>query len=127
MVSNQTTRLWTISTDKQEFERTRNLFNGKLKSVLDDEKISVALREEMAIELGSSEVVYALHDPCDLRKRYSEKLENLGIVRDLEGKLIHGYSTFSTVCVSSDGEKTQLSDISISVMETMSTMFVRKS
>ena len=103
------------------------MFNGKLKSVLDDEKISVALREEMAIELGSSEVVYALHDPCDLRKRYSEKLENLGIVRDLEGKLIHGYSTFSTVCVSSDGEKTQLSDISISVMETMSTMFVRKS
>ena len=89
------------------------MFNGKLKSVLDDEKISAALREEMAVELGSSEVVYALHDPCDIRKRYSEKLENLGIVRDLEGKLIHGYSTLATVCVSSDGEKTQLSDISI--------------
>jgi len=99
--------------DKQEFERTRNLFNGELQSVLDDEKIAAALREEMAVELGSSEVVYALHDPCDIRKRYSERLENLGIVRDLEGKLIHGYSTFATVCVSSDGEKTQLSDISI--------------
>ena len=113
MVSNQTTQLWTISTDKREFERMRDLFNGKLKSVLDDEKISTALREEMAIELGNSEVVYALHDPCDIRKRYSEKLENLGIVRDLEGKLIHGYSSFNTVCISSDGKKTQLSDITV--------------
>ncbi len=113
MVSNQTTQLWTISTDKREFERTRTLFNGKLKSVLDDEKISAALREEMVIELGNSEVVYAIHDPCDIRKRYSEKLENLGIVRDLEGKLIHGYSSFNTVCISCDGKKTQLSDITI--------------
>ena len=77
MVSNQTTQLWTISTDKQEFERMRNLFNGELKSVLDDEKISAALREEMAVELGNSEVVYALHDPCDIRKPYSEKLTRL--------------------------------------------------
>ena len=67
MVSNQTTRLWTISTDKREFERMRNLFNGELKSVLDDEKISTALREEMALELGNSEIVYAMHDPCDIR------------------------------------------------------------
>ena len=113
MVANQTTRLWTISTDEREFERMRDLFNGRLKSVLDNEKISAALREEMATELGNSEVVYALHDPCDIRKRYSEKLENLGIVRDLEGKLIHGYSSFNTVCVSSDGKKTQLSDITV--------------
>jgi len=113
MVSNQTTRLWTISTDKREYERMRNLFNGELKSVLDDEKISSALREATTIELGDSAVVYALHDPSDIRKPYSEQLENLGIVRDLEGKLIHGYSTFATVCVFSDGGKTQLSDISL--------------
>jgi hypothetical protein len=113
MVANQTTQLWTISSDKREFERMRDLFNGRLKSVLDDEKVSTALREEMVIELGNSEVVYALHDPCDIRKRYSEKLENLGIVRDLEGKLIHGYSSFNTVCVSLDGKKTQLSDITV--------------
>lgn len=34
-------------------------------------------------------------------------------MRDLEGQLIHGYSTFAKVCVSSDGAKTQLSDISL--------------
>ena len=27
--------------------------------------------------------------------------------------MVHGYSTFNTVCISSDGEKTQLSDITI--------------
>ena len=113
MVANQTTQLWTISTDKREFERMRNLFNGRLKSVLDDKKVSAALREEMVNELGNSEVVYALHDPCDIRKRYSEKLENLGIVRDLEGELIHGYNSFNTVCITSDGKKMRLSDISV--------------
>ncbi|MFH1633544.1 MAG: hypothetical protein ABIG63_05980 [Chloroflexota bacterium] len=60
MVSNQTTRLWTISIDKREFERTRDLFNGKLKSVLDDEKISTALREELVNELGDSKIVARL-------------------------------------------------------------------
>ncbi len=60
MVANQTTRLWTISTDKREYERMRNLFNGELRSVLDDEKISAALREEMAVELGNSEVSLCL-------------------------------------------------------------------
>lgn len=113
MVANQTTQLWTIASDKREFERIRDLFNGRLKSVLDDEKVSSVLREKMATELRGSEVVYALHDPCDIRKRYSEKLENLGIVRDLEGKLIHGYSSFNTVCISSDGKKARLSDITV--------------
>lgn len=113
MVSKQTTQLWTISDDKREFERIRNLFNGELKSVLDEPKISAALRAETAVELGGEERVFALHDPCDIRKPYSDKLENLGVVRDLDGKLISGYSTFSTVCVSSDGATLQLSDITV--------------
>lgn len=106
MVAHHTTQLWTSASDQREFERIRDLFNGRLKSVLDDEKISAARRTEMATELGNSEVVYALHDSCDIRKRYSEKLENLGIVRDLAGELIHGYSSFNTGCVSADGQKT---------------------
>jgi len=113
MVSKQTTQLWTLADDKREFERMRNLFNGKLKSVLDDEIISSALRAEMAIELKDEPFVYALHDPCDIRKPYSDKLDNLGLVRDLDGKLVSGYSTFNTVCLSSDWKKLQLSDITV--------------
>ena len=69
----------------------KTLFDGSLQSVLDDQKISETLRQMSVDGLSNEDVVIALHDPCDIRKKYSEKLENLGIVRDLEGKLVTGY------------------------------------
>ena len=113
MVSAQTTQLWTLAKDTNEYERMHNLFSGKLKSVLNDEKISSALREKTAMALGSEELIFALHDPCDIRKPYSKKLDNIGRVRDLQGNMINGYSTFGTVCLSSDGQGLHFSDISI--------------
>lgn len=91
----------------------RSLFDGQLKSVLDDQKIAEVLRQQSVGGLSQEEVVIALHDPCDIRKKHAEKLENLGVVRDLDGKLIHGYNTFNTVCVNGDGKKLHLSDISV--------------
>ncbi len=91
----------------------RTLVNGKLQSVLDDKKISDTLRQMSVDGLSDADVVIALHDPCDIRKEYSEKLENLGIVRDLDGKLVNGYSTFNTVCVNRDGKQLHLSDITV--------------
>ena len=113
MVSTQTTQLWTLSEDANEYERMHNLFSGKLKSVLNDEKISSALREKTAISLGGEELVFALHDPCDIRKPYAKKLDNIGRVRDLDGNMINGYSTLGTVCLSSDGQELHFSDISV--------------
>jgi len=103
MVEKQTIRLWTISRDKREFERYRNLFNGNLKSVIDEEKISTILRENTVNALGQEKRVFALHDPCDIRKPHSQKLEHIGKVRDLHGNIVSGYSTFNTVCLSEDG------------------------
>ena len=91
----------------------KTLFDGTLKSVLDDQKISETLRQISVAGLSDEEVVIALHDPCDIRKAYSEKLENLGVVRDLEGKLVSGYNTFNTVCVNGDGKQLHLSDITV--------------
>lgn len=113
MVSSQTTQLWTFAKDANEYERMHNLFSGRLKSVLNDEKISSALREKTASSLGGEELVFALHDPCDIRKPYSKKLDNIGRVRDLQGNMINGYSTLGTVCLSADGQKLHLSDISV--------------
>jgi predicted RNA binding protein with dsRBD fold (UPF0201 family) len=90
IVSQQTIRLWTLANDKKEFERMRTLFDSSLQSVLDDQKISETLRQMSAAGLSDEDIVIALHDPCDIRKEYSEKLENLGIVRDLDGKFING-------------------------------------
>lgn len=91
----------------------RTLFNGALQSVLDDQKISETLRQMSVAGLSDEAVILALHDPCDIRKEYSEKLENLGIVRDLDGKLVNGYNTFNTVCVNGDGKRLHLSDITV--------------
>ncbi len=91
----------------------KTLFDGSLQSVLDDQKISETLRQMSVDGLSNEDVVIALHDPCDIRKKYSEKLENLGIVRDLEGKLVTGYNTFNTVCVNGDGKRLHLSDITV--------------
>ena len=113
MISNQTTKLWKMAEDKKEYERMRNLFNGKLKSVIDEEKISEILRSEAVEALGREKKVIVLHDPCEIRKEYAKKLENLGIVRDLDGKLINGYSTFDTVCVDENGKDLKLTDITV--------------
>lgn len=113
IVGQQTTRLWTLATDKREYERMKTLFNGELQSVLDDQKISEVLRQMSVAELSDEDVLIALHDPCDIRKEYSEKLENLGTVRDLKGNLVNGYTTFNTVCVNGDGKRLHLSDITV--------------
>lgn len=113
MIAHKTTRLWTLSNDQREFERMRTLFDGSLKSVLDDQKIGATLREMTIAELGQEAVVIALHDPCDIRKAHSEKLASLGVVRDLSGKLVNGYNTFNTVCVNGAGKQLQLSDIRV--------------
>jgi hypothetical protein len=112
-ITHQTLRLWTLAADKREFERMKTLFNGELQSVLDDQKISETLRSLSVAELSHEDVVIALHDPCDIRKEYAEKMENLGVVRDLDGNLVNGYNTFNTVCVSGDGKRLHLSDITV--------------
>jgi len=112
-IAHQTLRLWTLATNKREFERMKTLFNGELQSVLDDQKISETLRGLSVAELSNEDVIIALHDPCDIRKEYAEKMENLGIVRDLDGNLVNGYNTFNTVCVSGDGKRLHLSDITV--------------
>ena len=113
MMEHQTTRLWTIADDKAEYERSRNLLNGQLKSVLDDEKISQALRKRSVAALGDKERLILLHDPCDIRKQHAEEMENLGIVRDLDGELISGYSTFNTVAVTPTGTELTLVDLTV--------------
>ncbi len=49
----------------------KTLFDGSLQSVLDDQKISKTLRQMSVDGLSDKDVVIALHDPCDIRKKYS--------------------------------------------------------
>ena len=113
IIEHKTIRLWTIADDKAEFDRSKHLLDGSLKSVLDEEKTSAAIREHSIAALGDEARLIILHDPCDIRKEYAEKLEKLGRVRDLDGNMINGYSTFNTVGVDVTGKNLYPVDITV--------------
>jgi hypothetical protein len=113
IIEHKTVRLWTISENKAEFERSRRLLDGTLKSVLDEEKTSKAIREHSVAALGDEDRLIVLHDPCDIRKEYAEALEKMGRVRDLDGRMINGYSSFNTVAVDVAGKKLYPVDITV--------------
>jgi cell shape-determining protein MreC len=45
IIEHKSIRLWTISADKAEYERSKRLLDSSLKSVLDEEKTAEALRK----------------------------------------------------------------------------------
>ncbi len=104
IIEHKSIKLWTISEDKAEYERSKRVLDGSLKSVLDEEKTTAAMREHSVEALGDEARLIMLHDPCDIRKEHAEKLEKLGKVRSLDGKLINGYSTFNTVGIDVKGK-----------------------
>lgn len=79
-----------------------------MKNVLDDEKISEALLSNSIKSLAGRGDLILLHDPSDIRKTYSRKLEDLGKVLSLEKKVINGYSSFNTVAVDVIGKQLKL-------------------
>jgi hypothetical protein len=113
IIEHKSIRLWSISEDKAEFERSKRLLDGSLKSVLDDKKISAAIREHSVAALGDEARLIVLHDPCDIRKEQAQVLEKLGKVRDLDGNLINGYSTFNSVAVDVTGKKLYPVDLAV--------------
>jgi Transposase DDE domain len=113
IIEHKSIRLWSISEDKAEYERSKRLLDGSLKSVLDEEKISEAIREYSVAALGEEERLVVLHDPSDIRKEHAEKMEKIGTVRDLDGELINGYCTFNTVGVDIKGKRLYPVDISV--------------
>ena len=113
IIENQSIRLWSNASDKAKFDRCKRLIDGSLKSVLDDEKMTEALRENSVNALGSHDRLILLHDPCDIRKEQSKTLEKLGRVRALDNKPINGYETFNTVAIDEKGKNVRPVDISI--------------
>jgi hypothetical protein len=113
VIEHKTIKLWTISADKAAYERSKRLLDGSLKSVLDEEKTSAAIRDHSVAALGEAGRLIILHDPCDIRKEHAEKLEKIGRVRNLDGELINGYSTFNTVGVDVKGKALYPVDITV--------------
>jgi len=64
--------------------------------------------------MSSQNEIVLIHDPCDIRKKSSKKLENIGDVLDLDKNVINGYSTFNTVVVDNKNKRLHLVDSIVS-------------
>lgn len=86
----------------------RTMSGENIHSTLTPEITNEVLLEQTCEKLANAESIFLIHDPSDIRKPYSSKTENLGSVRDLEGKIINGYSTHNTVAISSNDKSVHL-------------------
>jgi len=89
------------------------LLDNSLKEVLDNEKVSKALKENSIEKFSNKKRVYVPSDHCDIRKKCSWKMENIGKVRDLEGRIINGFSTLASVVIDEDKHDVTLADITV--------------
>ena len=89
------------------------MLDNSLKEVLDNEKVSKVLQENSIEKFSNKKRVYVPSDHCDIRKKCSWKMENIGKVRDLEGRIINGFSTLASVVIDEDKHDVTLADITV--------------
>ena len=89
------------------------MLDNSLKEVLDNEKVSKALQENSIEKFSNKKRVYVPSDHCDIRKKYSWKMENIGKVRDLEGRIINGFSTLASVIIDEEKHDVTFADITV--------------
>lgn len=99
MKTGQSTKLWSLSSDSNEYERHLNLLSGRLKNSLTPEGIN-----EQTLRAGLSNLLFksrveVIHDGSDIRKPYSKELPHLTKVKSLEKQMVNGYNTFNSIVI----------------------------
>ena len=85
-------KLFKITENKNEYKRLiRTLSKENKLGHLDESLINDTLMGEALRKLSSTNEIYFLHDPSDIRKPHAKKTENLGKVLDLNHRVINGY------------------------------------
>jgi hypothetical protein len=94
----QSCKIWTLSSDKAEYERFSTLLtNIESRNSIDQSVFNELLRQKGREKIEGEPSVTVIHDPCSIRKGYSQKMEKLDRVQDLSGHMINGYRTFNSV------------------------------
>ena len=89
------------------------MLDNSLNEVLDDKKISEALKENSIEKFSGKKRLYLPSDHCDIRKKHSWKMENIGKVLDLDKKVINGFSTLASIAIDENKRDVTLMDISV--------------
>ena len=101
--------LYAISDDKKEYKKLRRTITGEnTTNDFHPEQINDVLRAEVRKKDEKADSVILIHDPSEIRKKYTETAENLGKVKDLNNKTINGYSSFNTIAIRSDKKQIDL-------------------
>lgn len=108
IIAGKNSNLYSLSTDNNEYTKNHRMLDGSLKTVLDSEKLNVSLLANASDYFKNKDYVVVLHDPSDIRKKYSKKAEKLCKVQDLDKKLINGYRTLNSACVNIKGKELRL-------------------
>lgn len=91
----QSCKIWTLASDKAQYEQFVTLLgNDKTRNMIDQEMFNELLRDDCIEKLKGELSATVIHDPCSIRKVYSEKLDK---VQDLDGNIVNGYRTFNSV------------------------------
>jgi hypothetical protein len=113
MVEHKTPRIHALSANRNEYDRSKTLLDNTLKEVLDDKKVSEALKENSIEKFSGKKRVYVPSDHCDIRKKHSWKMENIGKVLDLNKKVINGFSTLASVAIDENKHNVTLLDVTV--------------
>jgi len=108
LIDNQTGQLYSLSEDKNEYNKYLRLLNGTLQTIVDVDKLNVSLLANSVDFFEGKVYIIVVHDGSDIRKPSTRKSENLDVVRDLEGRLINGYPTFNSVAINLKGKRIRL-------------------
>ena len=99
MKTGHSTKLWSLSSDPNEYERNLNLLSGRLKNSLTPEGINEQTLRAGLSKLSVQDRVEVIHDGSDIRKPYSKTLAHLTKVKSLEKQMINGYNTFNSIVI----------------------------
>ena len=116
--------MYSLSEDRNEYERNKTLIDNSLKEVLNDVKVSKALEENSIEKFSGVKRLYLPSDHCDIRKKYSWKMENLGKVLDLEKNIINGFFTLNTIAI--DENKRDVTLLEIKVFSNKEEKFIKQ-
>jgi hypothetical protein len=90
-------KVWTLSSDRNEYERFAYLLGKPDGDGLSIDLFNELLQERAVSAYADPYAVTIVHDPCDIRKPYARQMECLDTVRSLRGQSINGYQTFNSI------------------------------
>ena len=98
MKTEQHTQIWTLASDKAEYERFDTLLsNDKSRNTVNQDAFNELLRLTAREQIVGQPSATVIHDPCNIRKPHTEKSKKLDKVSGLDGQMINGYRTFNSV------------------------------